>query len=914
MDAERWLRAKEILGALDELAPDQRAARIAEACGDDAGLRAEVERLVALDDEADSYFGELRDALGQGEVAQPEQVGVYRIIREIGRGGMGTVYLGERNDGQFKQEVAIKVVRHGIGGNLLERFRDERRILAQLKHPGIAYLLDGGSLADGRPYFVMEYVQGESITTYANHKQLDVHARLGLFRDVCAAVAHAHRSLVIHRDLKPANVMVQEDRRGDATIKLLDFGIARIIAEGLGDDADDNERDGDGEAENRPVPAADLTARASTQHGERLLTPRYAAPEQIRGEKATMASDVYALGLLLHELLTGTHPFGAAVSTPGDMQRAILEDSPALPSLTASREDAAVAALRGTTPGKLARQLRGDLDSIVLKAIHRDPDQRYASVGQLADDIRRHIDGETVTARQGTATYRAGVFLRRHRRGVAAAALVLIAAVASAALHVNNITHERDLARIEATKARQVTGLLVSMLESADPAQARGEEISVREVLEQASDRMQTELADQPDVRAKMDAIIGAVYTSLGKYEEAETLLTRALALQRDRHGPNHPEALDTMQAMATLALRRQQDDKAETLLRDVLAGRLELAHPDPLQVASTQHDLGGALQRQGKNDEAETLLRAALATASTPPGAAPEALMAVRNTLAVLLVAKGEFEEAEKYYRLALAQQRELLGPVHPSLATTLSNLGVLLTTRQRFPEAEPLMRESLAMTRKLFDDNHPEVAAGMGQLAALLTRLERYDEAESLLQQALAMRRATLEPGHPHIAVNLNNLANLYRGQGDYVRAEPLYGEAIAIIREAAGAEHPWTSSMIGNQGAMYLLADNASAAEEALRESLRIRQKNLPGDHWKVADTQSLLGEALAAQGQLDAAEPLLKAGYATLQQALGENDPHTRAAKTRLADLQELRKTPTTQPSGPSRATAPASVTS
>src|SRR5690606_31831510 len=343
--AGRWLRAKEILGALDELAPGQRAARIAATCGDDADLKAEVERLVALDDEADSYFAGLRDALGQGEVAQPEQVGVYRIIREIGSGGMGTVYLGQRNDGQFKQEVAIKVVRHGLGGNLLERFRDERRILAQLKHPGIAYLLDGGSLADGRPYFVMEYVQGESITTYANHKRLDVRARLELFRDVCAAVAHAHRSLVIHRDLKPANVMVQEDDRGQAAVKLLDFGIARIIAEGLDDNADDDGRDSTGDTVTGPLPVDGMTARASTKHGERLLTPRYAAPEQIRGEQATMASDVYALGLLLHELLTGTHPFGVAVSTPGDMQRAILEDSPALPSLTASREGAAVAAL-----------------------------------------------------------------------------------------------------------------------------------------------------------------------------------------------------------------------------------------------------------------------------------------------------------------------------------------------------------------------------------------------------------------------------------------------------------------------------------------------------------------------------------------------------------------------------------------
>lgn len=891
INGEHWLRAKELFADLSEVPRHERADWVEKACAGEPGLKTELERLLGLDAEANRYFDELGTTLA-GADAAPEQIGVYRIVGEIGRGGMGTVYLGERSDGQFEQTVAIKVVGDSVNERMLERFREERRILAQLNHPGIAHLLDGDSLPDGRPYFIMEYIRGRQITDHADHERMDTSARLALFREVCAAVAHAHRNLVIHRDLKPGNVMVQEGDDGQPSIKLLDFGIARVMEGGPGNGQETRPPRPPGSSA-APLPAHAMAARATTEYGERLLTPRYAAPEQLRGEKATTSSDVYALGLLLHELLTGTHPFGAGVSTAGEMQRAILEGSPALPSRTASRMDAGAAACRASTPRKLARRLRGDLDSIVLKAIQREPEHRYASVGQLADDIRRHLDGEAVTARQGTAAYHAGVFLRRYRYGVAATLVVVAASIALGSLHVSRITHERNLARTEAAKAQQVSDLLVSMLESADPAQALGEEVSVREVLDQASERMQTELADQPDVRARMDAIVGAVYTSLGKYEEGETFLTRALALQRHRYGATNPETLDTLQAMATLALRRRQDGEAETLLREVLAGRLEQAHPDPLQLASSQHDLGGALQRQGKHEEAETLLRAALATASTIPGGAPEALMAVRNTLALLLAEKGEFEEAEKYYRLALAQQRELLGPVHPSLATTLSNLGIFLTTRQRFPEAEPLMRESLAMTRKLFDDNHPKVAAGMGQLAALLTRQERYDEAESLLHQALAMRRATLEPGHPHIAVNINNLANLYRDQGDYVRAEPLYHEAIAIIRESAGPEHPWTSSMIGNLGAMYLRADNGNAAEEALREVLRIHQKTLPGDHWRVADTQSLLGAALVAQGRLDDAEPLLETGYTGLKHALGEDDPHTHSAQARLVALREAR---------------------
>lgn len=891
MNSKYWLRAKELLADLSDVPAEERADWITAACGGDAGLRAELERLMALNESADAYFAGLGDALAQVDL-MPPQIGPYRIVDEIGHGGMGTVYLGQRNDGQFEQDVAIKVVRHGLGGKLLERFRDERRILAQLKHPGIAYLLDGGSLDDGRPYFIMEYVRGEQITTHADHQRLEVDARLELFRAVCAAVAHAHRSLVIHRDLKPGNVMVQQDDQGRPSIKLLDFGIARILEAGLDDDDHGQHPAGDPAARPSRVPAA-TTARAPTEYGDRVLTPRYAAPEQIRGEPATTSSDVYALGLLLHELLTGTHPFGAAVSTAGDTQQAIPKDSPTLPSQTASRIDAAVAALRATTPRKLARQLRGDLDSIVLKAIHSDPEQRYASVGQLADDIQRHLDGKTVAARDTSATYRLGVFLRRHRYGAAAVLLALVASVALASFHLSRVTHERDLARTEAAKARQVSDLLVEMLESADPQQARGEEISVREVLDQASSRIDKELAGQPDVLARMQTIIGTVYTSLGKFDQAETSLTRALDLQRNRHGPDHPETLDTMQAMATLAMDRGKYDIAEAQLRKVLAGRLKQSPPDPLLLASTQSDLGWALARQNKNDEAETLQRAALAVASKNPDASPDALMSTRNNLAVLLVGKGEFEEAEKLYRQLLAQQRELLGPAHPYLALTLNNLGVLLSKRQRYPEAEPLLREAVAMNRKLYDDKHPKVALSMTQLANVLTGQKRYDEAESLYLEALAMRRELLEPAHPHIATNLNSLAGLYRDKHDYARAEPLYLEAIALCSKSMGLEHRWTADMIRNLGDMYLLAGKPEAAEDKLREALRIRLKIRPDDHWEVADAQSLLGAALVKQGKLEAAEPLLRTGYTVLKRTRGENDQRTLDARARLAALDETR---------------------
>ena len=892
MNGEHWLRAKELLADLSTVAVDKQAAWMNKACDGDAGLRAELERLLALDAEASVYFAELGGTLTRDDTA-PSQIGVYHVAGEIGHGGMGTVYLGQRNDGQFEQTVAIKVVNDSIGDGMLARFRDERRILAQLKHPGIAYLLDGGSLEDGRPYFIMEYIKGEQINAHADHQRLDVDARLALFRDVCAAVAHAHRNLVIHRDLKPGNVMVQQDDDGHSSIKLLDFGIARIIQQGLADDPGEQAEHSVGDASVPPRPPSSITERSPTEFGERILTPRYAAPEQIRGEPATTSSDVYALGLLLHELLTGTHPFGGAVSMPRDMQLAILAGSPALPSTTASGVTVAVAGLRASTPKQLARQLRGDLDSIILKSIHKDPDQRYASVGQLAEDVRRHLDDEVVTARHATAMYHGGVFLRRHRLAAAAALLVLGASVALASFHLNSITHERDLARTEAAKARQVSGLLVSMFESADPAQARGKEISVREVLDQASTKLDTELAHQPDVHAKMASIVGTVYTSLGKYDKAETFLAQALKLQRSRHGVEDVETLKTMQAMATLEIRRGRYDKSETLLREVLVQLLKQPHPDATLVASTQNDLSVTLDHQSKNEEAEAMQRAAFATASQAPDADPKVTMTVRNNLAVLLVRKGKFEEAEKYYRQALAQERELLGPVAPDISNTLHNLGVLMSRQERLPEAEQLLREALAMARKVYDGQHPKVAVEMGQLANVLAREKKFDEAEPLLLQALAIRRATLNPKHFHIAVNLTDLASLYRDQDDFARAEPLYHEAIAICRESLGPDNSRTAKTIKALGKMYLRAGKPGDAENAFREVLRISQKVYPADHWQVANVKSLLGEALVDQGKRDAAEPLLNAGYAGLKQTRGEKELHTVQAKARLDAFNDAR---------------------
>ncbi|GAA3925372.1 hypothetical protein GCM10022229_19150 [Luteimonas lutimaris] len=894
MKTGHWLRAKEILGELDGVAREQHASRIAAACAGDVDLQAEVERLLALDDAAGAWFSGLQDALGQLDRATPDQVGPYRIVREIGRGGMGSVFLGERCDGQFEQRVAIKVVHDGIGGRLIARFRDERRILAQLEHPGIAYLLDGGSLPDGRPYFVMEYVKGESITTYCDRKRLDIKARLDLFRDICAAVAYAHRNLVIHRDLKPGNVMVEEDDQGQPSIKLLDFGIARIVEAGADDgDPEAGNQRARGTGDRVSAAAIPLLEHGQTQHDERLLTPLYAAPEQLRGEPVTTAADIYALGVLLHELLTGARPFADAAATREQMERAILEDEPTPPSRIARASDDSIANLRGTDPAQLSRLLRGDLDSIVRKTLHKQPERRYASAGQLSDDIEHHLRGVAVTARGATRTYRAGLFLRRHRWGMAAIAVALIASLSAAMFHVSGITRERDLANAEAAKAEEVASLLIGMFESADPSQARGEDITVREVLDRAAANLDDGLSNQPAVLAEMKHIMGGIYAHLGEYDTAADLLQRGLALRRQLHGPRHPDVAESQHSLAVLEWMRGRYDPAEALLRDVLAQYLEQPEQDPLKLAKVRNNLAAVLRRKGGFDEAESLYRQVIATRRAQLGDDHPDLLSSQHNLALLLNVLGRADEAEVLFRDVLASRRRTLGPIHPQIANTTDSLAFLLRDEERFVEAESLLRETLAMRLALYDDNHPLVADTMNALGGVLRMQQRYDEAETFYRKALAIRREAFGDGNQHVASSLNNLANLHRDRDNYTAAEPLYREAIGIYRDEVGAEHAWTATSIKSLGELYMKMGDAKAAEAQFREALRIREKVHSPGHWQIAEVRSLLGATLAEQGRLDAAEPLLVRAHAVFEQSRGARDSKTQEALARLTALRERR---------------------
>jgi serine/threonine-protein kinase len=515
MDANRWKRVQELFEAALELDAGGRADFLRGECGDDRELCDEVLSLIDADSGEHSLLdGHAVDAL-EPEPAVEEGaaslegalVGPYRVIERIGAGGMGAVYLAERADGHFERKVALKVIKRGMDTEeILARFRSERQILAQLRHLNIAHLLDGGVTDDGRPYFTMEYVDGVPIDRYCDEHRLTVEERLALFETVCEAVQYAQHNLVVHRDLKPSNILVTNDGQ----VKLLDFGIAKVVGE-----ESEHERTGDA---------------GLTRTGVRMMTPGYASPEQVRGEAVTTATDVYSLGVVLFELLAGHRPYNVMAETPRELERAIVETPPQRLSTavaaTRERVDAAsrsvvtttpedVAEARRAIPAQLRKRLSGDLDNICLMALRKEPDRRYASAGLLLLDLQRHRQGIPVTARRDTFVYRAQKFAQRNRGAVVAAALIVVVVAALTTFYTMRLARERDRARLEAAKAAEVSEFLQSLFEVADPGQSKGEDITARELLDRGAERIETELAGQPEVQAEMMHVVGTVYHTL---------------------------------------------------------------------------------------------------------------------------------------------------------------------------------------------------------------------------------------------------------------------------------------------------------------------------------------------------------------------------------------------------------------
>lgn len=885
MPAEPLRKVDEIVRRASELGPHERLAYVRNACGGDTVLYDAVIEQVSASWMSD-LAGEPQTggdaSLALGDTRKPgELIGLYRILRVLGRGGMGEVYLCERADDQYRKQVAIKLVSSGlISRQIQNRLRTERQILATLDHPNIARLLDGGTTAEGVPYLVMEYVEGEPIDSYCDRRQLTIGERLDLFRIVCSAVQAAHRNLIVHRDLKPTNILVT----ADGTPKLLDFGIAKLL----------------------DVRQTAHTV-AMTQADIRILTPDHASPEQIRGQPITTASDVYVLGVLLYELLAGRRPFKVEGLRLIDIERLICEQPPVLPSQALSpaemsREELELtAAQRRTTVVRLRRQLAGDLDNIILMAMRKEPERRYGSVEQLAADVGNHTSGMPVIARRDTWSYRARKFVGRHSLGVTlvgALAVVLVGFAAAMYVQAERIRLQRDEANVqraraeaEGKRATQVSEFLVDLFKRSDPTEHRGEKMTADEILDRGARRIEVELKQDPATQSHMMDAIGRVYLSAGKTDKALPLLERSLELRRQLFGSKDLVTASSMRSLADA--RRDMGDfaVAEKLLRDALNIERRKLGSDNETVAATLAELASVLTDRGEWDTAERIYRDSLriyqATGKEHDVSATE----VMNDFANLLISKGDYPAAETLYRRALEIHRRDLGTSHPTTAVYMANLAMVMQMEGELTDAEPLYVESIEILRRVNGAEHPNTITILGSYGWLLQVKGELDEAERVLREVLGLRRKIFGERHVLVGYDSSNLADVLYERGQLVEAERLYREALAVFDVTLSPDHEYVAAALTGLARVFAEKGDEFRVGAFVDRSVSIWRKKLPADHWRIANAQSALGLCLLTQKKYAESEKVLLASYAVLEKQSGLHDPNTRRVRAWLVKLYE-----------------------
>ena len=812
-----------------------------------------------------------------------ERIGPYRILRTLGAGGMGEVFLAERADAQFDQRVAIKVVHAGVvSRGVHSRLKMERQILAQLNHPNIARLLDGGSMPDGASYLVMEYVDGVELDQYCGNNRLDINGRLKLFQAVCAAVHYAHQNLVVHRDLKPSNILVT----AAGVPKLLDFGIAKLL----------DERQ-----------SAQHTV-AVTHADLRVMTPDHASPEQIRGQPITTSSDVYVLGVLLYKLLCGASPFVIPSMRLAEIERAICEkDAPPASHAVAVDESAYarnIADARGTSPSRLRRTLRGDLDNMIAMAMRKEPTRRYGSAQQFASDVQRYLNGLPVIARRDTLSYRSAKFTKRHWLPISAAAAVLFLIIAFAtttyqqslrlAAERDRVAEQRELADRERVRAEEVSGFLVNLFKLSDPEENRGNQVTARELLDVGAQKLRAELGGQPATKAALLGTVGAVYDSLGQYQDAIGLLNESLALQPDERSKSR---IDTLLELGRARVGAGDLQGAEAPLNEALLAAGNSLGADSQEAGRALWELGRLRHQQIRLPEALDLLEKSLQILETTQAPATD-VSALLDDLAGVYALQKQWNLARQTYERALEIDRRILGDDHPRLGMRIGNLAVVQQNLGDLKQAETLYRDAIRRKEKAYGLHSAQTAPVQSNLGALLQREGRLDEAEPLLRSAVDTRLAKWGPDHYLVGYSRVSLGMLLHEKGDLTGAEDEYRQALAIYDKALPANHQYRAALLAQYARLLVDRGRPADALAMSEQSLKISGESASGTF--NAQAHAIHAYALEHLGKSQDATRELQEALPVLVKARGVDDPVVRRVQLWIKAADAATITARTQP--------------